>query len=110
MKITKSGDKYKVESTTKKGKFYIVDLKNKRCSCPGYLYHYRQKGLMCKHIVAVEYDEKDDEKEESVMDFLKELGPTDSILLLEKFGEDTIESLKNDGKVIEEKGIIRVLE
>ena len=40
---------YRVESHTKKGKFYSVIFKNgapSSCNCPGFEYH---KGIICRH-------------------------------------------------------------
>ena len=57
--IKKKGYVYYVESTSKKGKFYRVDPKKRTCSCPGFLFHYRKLGNLCKHIhQAIEYCNK----------------------------------------------------
>lgn len=41
---------FEVESFTKPGKFYVVDLREETCTCP----HFRYRGAKCKHIKAAE--------------------------------------------------------
>ena len=36
MNIIKSDGSYKVESDTKKGKFYLVDISKPNCECPAF--------------------------------------------------------------------------
>ncbi|MCL2287948.1 MAG: SWIM zinc finger family protein [Candidatus Bathyarchaeota archaeon] len=43
-------DVYEVESFSDEGKFYEVDLIDKKCSCPAYTYHH----TYCKHLQIVE--------------------------------------------------------
>ena len=43
-------DLYEVPSAKIRGKVYVVDLKDKSCSCP----HFTYRGAYCKHIKAVE--------------------------------------------------------
>ncbi|MBU1975941.1 MAG: SWIM zinc finger family protein [Nanoarchaeota archaeon] len=54
MNVRKLKTKYKVESQSKKGTFYYVDLSAKTCSCPEYNFRMRKIGGICKHINAVE--------------------------------------------------------
>ena len=45
MKIKKEGDKFVVESSSRKGVEYNVDLAAPFCSCPAYIYRYK-RGVM----------------------------------------------------------------
>lgn len=57
-----------------------------------------------KHTAAKGYNEED------IIQYVKEKGEVDSIELLEKFGEERINMLINEGFLIEEHGRIKVVE
>ncbi|MFH1439442.1 MAG: SWIM zinc finger family protein [Candidatus Woesearchaeota archaeon] len=128
MNIIKQQDKYKVESASSKGKFYIVDPIKQVCSCPGYIFYAKRKGTVCKHIKAVlemlekeNIHEKKAEKEnlakqaesirKEIINYLKENNnEADSMGLIEKYGEKIIDDMIQDGTLIEVRGMIKYIE
>ncbi len=118
MNITRKKDGFEVESSSKKGLFYKVDPQKPWCDCPEYKFReIRRKGI-CKHIKAVrEYIEQTQQKtlgkenaSPSVEKFIDSHGgKIDSIELIEKFGEETVDSMIKRGELIEENGKISIL-
>jgi hypothetical protein len=117
--IKKDKDNYKVESGSHKGKFYTVDPAKPWCDCADFKFREMGKKGACKHIKAVrELIEK--KKQKTLKKEKKKLGPVaefigkqggaaDSIELIERFGQETIDSMIRDGELIEEEGKIRLL-
>jgi hypothetical protein len=61
--ISKIGDGlYKIQSFSEEGKFYIVDVFKKQCSCPDYVYNHNY----CKHLQAIEKFEIKEGKADSL--------------------------------------------
>ena len=116
-KIKKSGDRYLVESSSRKGKFYEVDIKKPFCSCPQFMFREIKMHGECKHIKEVrdflakrrKPSRKEAGKEKGLLDELRN-GPVDSIKLIKKYGEEMIDDLKKRGEIIEERGEVRILE
>ena len=118
MKIKKISDiKFKVESSSKKGKFYEVNIEQPFCDCPSFLFIEVKKHGICKHIKAVqEYldkgklDKKSKAKTDKILDYVKNKKEVDSLKLIEKFSEEIVNELIQKGELIEEKGKIKILE
>jgi len=51
--IIKTEKGYKVESNSRKGTFYDVDLAKPFCTCPAFRFQALRKGGVCKHVQAV---------------------------------------------------------
>lgn len=112
-------DQYKVESSSKKGKFYTVDIMKPFCNCPQFMFRLVKTGGKCKHIINVEEhfrkktktkkDGKSFDKE-IIINFIRKNKDVDSIILINKFGEEAVDSLIRNAEVIEFKGKIKVLE
>lgn len=106
MNIIKSDVNYKVESDSKKGKFYLVDIQKPGCECPAFKFR-----KWCKHLEAVnnylEFEGRS--KYNKVLQVVKEFGPMESIRLIDMFDEEIINELIRKGELIEEKGEIRIL-
>lgn len=128
----KKGDKeaqYLAESSSKPGNFYIVDINRGSCSCPQWMFRLIKTGGKCKHILAVEKKyklkvkerkpaaEKTEKeptkvaqtKKNKIIEYVKEKQQVDSIELIEKFSEKEVNALLEQGELIEEKGIIKLL-
>jgi len=120
MKIKKiNKEKYKVESSSKKGKFYNVNIEQPFCDCPDFMFREIKKHGKCKHIKAVEeylkkkkvkIEKKTKPKYDKIIAYVKKQKQVDSLKLIEKFGEPIVNELIQKGDLIEEKGKIKVLE
>jgi hypothetical protein len=73
MRIIRVQDGYKVESQSRPGVFYFIDLEKKTCTCPEFQYRMKPIGGICKHINFV--DESVQKKQPTVItkDVKKEL-------------------------------------
>lgn len=119
MNIKETKDGYKVESSSKKGKWYGVDPKKPWCDCPAYRFRYMKSGRVCKHIKAVrEHIEKtqqrslaaEKEKTGDVLAFIQDKGgEADPIELIDKFGEEKVDALIQQGGLLERNGRIKIL-
>jgi len=117
MKIRKKGKNFEVESS-KKGKFYAVDLTTPSCTCAHFLFRLRSNGGKCKHIIAVEEkhskikksSQKSIDSFSKVLDEVKKNGEVETVILMEKFGESEIQELIDKGDLIEFKGKIKLTE
>ncbi len=119
MNIKKEGEEYWVESSSSKGKWYTVDPKKPWCDCPAYKFKHIKSKSACKHIKAVrEYIERtqqetlvdEQQSTDAVIAYVeKNGGSVDSIKLVNKFGEDKVDSLIKQGEIIENKGKIQIL-
>lgn len=110
MNIKKEGDLFLVESS-KKGKFYNVDITEKTCDCPHYIYRMKRVGGECKHIKAVKdllYNGTQDNFDKA-LEYIRINSKVDSLEFIEEFGEELLDELKTQGEVVEEKGIIKLL-
>ncbi len=112
IKKTEKKGIYQIESKSTKGKFYDINILNRTCTCPGFMFR-----KACRHIKEVTdhvYAQKDNIEEKREVDdiitYVKNKLEVDSIDLIEKFGEDKINHLIDKGDLIEEKGKIRILE
>jgi hypothetical protein len=110
MEIIKQENTYKVESS-KKGKFYVVDLSKGTCTCPHFQVRLRKIHGMCKHMQAVKdkTEKRDDITYDAIIDYVKGK-EIDSLELINKFGEDAVDDLLSRGELIEKNGMIRVLD
>ncbi len=115
MKILKEGGAFKVESSSKKGLFYDVHPDKPFCSCPEYKFRLIRTKTPCKHIKAVQELEgmkepkKESSKDAEIVAFVKEKNEVDSLTLIDRFGEEAVNQLINQGELIEEKGKIRLV-
>jgi len=120
---------FKVESSSKKGKFYEVDINKPFCTCPAFMFREMKKHGVCKHIAeAREFAVKKRAKDASgkavrkgsikkgediymkTVEFVKEEGEVDSVKLMEKFGDEIVDELIKKGELIERRGRVRVLD
>ena len=123
MKIKKLKDsKFKAESSTK-GKFYTVDMSAPSCTCAHFMFRLRSTGGKCKHIIAVEKEYKSGKKKKTkksqqksllayskILNELKKKGEIETVELMEKYGDDEVQELIDNGEVIEKGGKLRVME
>ncbi len=115
--IKKVSDKrYDIESESRPGTIYSVDPKKPFCSCPGYRFYYQRQGNLCKHIQVVQKHVAESETQptqvlpkDAILSYVKEHEPIESIELIEMFSEEAINTLLEQGELIEEKGKIKVL-
>ncbi len=113
MKILKEKDgTYKVESSSRKGKFYVVDLDKGTCTCPHFVLRLRRVHGLCKHMQAVKdkTEERDSLGYGKIVDYVKEKGEVDSLKLIKRFNEEAVDDLLSRGELIEKEGRIRILE
>ncbi len=113
MKVLNQRDgTYKIESSSRKGKFYIVDLGKGTCTCPHFVLRLKRVHGMCKHMGAVkDKSEKRDVKGYGkVIDYVQKKGQVESLELIKKFGEEAVDDLIRRGELAEKEGRIRVLE
>ena len=112
MRILKQKDgTYKVESASRKGKFYVVDLDKAECSCPHFILRMKRIHGMCKHIEAVKdkFERRDSESYSRIVDYVQKKKEADSLELIKKFGEEAVDDLLSRGELIEKWGKVRVL-
>jgi predicted nucleic acid-binding Zn finger protein len=107
---TKEGT-YKVESSSRKGKFYIVDLEKQTCSCPHFLLRLKRVHGMCKHIIAVKdkVEKRDTKSYGEIIGYVQKKGSVESLELIKKFSLDAVDDLLSRGELIEDRGRIRIL-
>jgi len=115
----KNPNLFKVYSTTRKGVYYNANLAEKTCSCPQFVFRGGKYGRECKHLAYLEEnfrvaEEKTPEKPGrskrlQVIKYLKEKGSEELIFLMEKFGDDIINSMLAENIIIEEHGKVRLL-
>lgn len=107
MNIFIEDDKFKVESSSKKGKFYVIDLEKKTCSCPAFIFR-----KSCKHLIAVQEfaAEKNSGITKRVLAYVGKAEEIDSVKLIEKFGDEPVNILLGSGELIEKHGRIRLLD
>ena len=130
MRIIKlKNNRYKVESS-KKGKFYKIDMNAPFCDCPHFLFRERARGGKCKHIKAVEekYGEKAKAKPakkgkkagkkasqktlksfNKIIQEVKKKKEVETVVLMDKYGESTVQELIDKGELIESKGKVRLM-
>ena len=112
MKILKQKDgTFKVESSSTKGKFYVVNLDMETCTCPHFLLRMKRIHGLCKHIEAVKdkAQKRDTKSYGKIVGYVQKKGEVASLELIKKFGEQAVDDLLSRGELIEEKGKIRVL-
>ena len=107
MQIKKSGDHYKVKSSSS-NRWYDVFPDRPFCSCPNFVFRSVKGAGVCKHIAAVR--ESVGKADTSIVEYVKEKGELDSVELIEKFGEAEVNALLEHGELVERSGKIRVLE
>jgi hypothetical protein len=119
MNIKKTKDGYEIESTSRKGKWYRVDPAKPWCECADFRFREMRKKGVCKHIKAVreliektqqKTLKKEQKKGDEVIGFIESRGgQTDALELIDKFGEERIDSLIKSGELIEKSGKITIL-
>lgn len=130
MKILKGKKEgfFKVESSSKKGKFYEVDINKPFCNCPAFMFRELKHHGVCKHIIeAREFSQKGKAKKASAkavkkgamkkgediyakaVEFVKQKKEVGSMELINKFGGEIVDELIRRGELIEKKGKIRIL-
>ena len=109
MKILKDKNLFKVISDS--GNTYFVDPKEKTCTCPHFSFRAKANKQTCKHIDAVLNSEvcMQKDSEQIITEYIRERNSVDSVELIEKFGEEAIDSLINNGILFEESGKIRLI-
>ncbi len=109
--IIKTEKGYKVESNSRKGTFYDVDLAKPFCTCPAFRFQALRKGGVCKHVQAVREFAATLNQDiyTEIIAFVQDKKVVDSIELIERFGETAVNELLREGQLIEEKGKIRLL-
>ncbi len=114
----KEPDRFKVESSSKKGNFYHVNVVQPFCDCPNFMFREIKVHGECKHIKAVkEYIEKHKKKGlekyadryEQIISFVKDKKEVDSVELIEKFSEQEVNELIKKGELLEQRNVIRLL-
>jgi predicted nucleic acid-binding Zn finger protein len=77
------------------------------CDCPNFLFRLIKVGGECKHISAVK-EFRNSEGEDKFSDIISEAEDwTDIISLMEKYGDDKVQSLIDRGELIEQKGKVK---
>jgi predicted nucleic acid-binding Zn finger protein len=86
-------------------------VKKPFCTCPAYKFRELKRHGVCKHITAVKEYLAGENKDlfEEVLEYVKEHSEVDSIELIDKFGEEAVNELISRGDLIEQKGLIRLL-
>jgi predicted nucleic acid-binding Zn finger protein len=107
MKINKSADHYKVKSESS-NRWYDVFPERPFCSCPNFVFRSMRTGGICKHVAAVQ--ELVGAVDTKIIDYVKKKGEVDSVDIIEKFGEEKVNTLIERGELVERAGKIRVLE
>jgi len=111
MNICKQDDgTYEVESS-RRGKFYVVDLGKGTCTCPHFMVRLRKVHGMCKHMQTVKdkSEDRDSDCYFGIIDYVKEKGEVDSLELITAFNSEAVDDLLSRGELIEVKGRIRIL-
>jgi len=126
MGIKKDGDLYKVESS-KKGKYYTVDVLEPSCTCPHFQFRLRNTNEKCKHIKEVEeyiknkkplkkkkknikaFSKPKKKEGQSIVGWIKDNQPVDAIEAIEMYGQDVIDDMVAKGEIIEKNGLLRVM-
>ncbi len=111
MNICKQEDgTYNVESS-RKGKFYVVDLEKGECTCPHFQVRLRKVHGLCKHMQAVKdmCESRDDGCYNNIIDYVRSKGEVDSLELINKFNSEAVDDLLSRGELLEDKGRIRIL-
>ena len=112
MKLLKQKDgTYKAESSSRKGKFYIVDIDKQTCTCPHYILRMKRIHGMCKHIQAVgdKAQKRDVKSYGRVIGYVQKKVEVASLELIKKFGEQAVDDLLSRGELIEKDGKIMIL-
>lgn len=112
MRILKQKDgTFKVESSSEKGKFYVVDLEKQTCTCPHFRLRMQRIHGLCKHIQVVKdkFEKRDVKSYGKIIGYVQKNKEVDSLELIKKFGEEAIDDLLSRGELIEEEGKIRIL-
>lgn len=113
MKILKQKDgTFKAESSSRKGKFYIVDLKEQTCTCPHFLLRMKRIHGLCKHLQAVndKFQKKDAKGYGKIIRYVQKKNKVDSLELIKRFNEKAVDDLLSRGELIEKDGRIGILE
>src|SRR3989344_8434904 len=100
---------FKVESSSREGKYYIVNLQEGSCTCPHFFLRLRSVHGICKHIQAVKdkAEKRDIKSYGKIIGYVQKKGEVDSLELIKKFGEEAVDDLLSRGELIEEKGGIK---
>lgn len=110
MGVKKEGNLYLVESSSKKGSYYKVDPGKPMCTCAHFIFRMKNMGGECKHIRQVrKMLVPDKTKLKQIISDIWE-GNNDCVELVERYGEDAVNYLKNKGDVFEKSGKLHVLE
>lgn len=113
----KDSDKFKVESSSRKGHYYHVNIAQPFCDCPAFIITEMKRRGECKHIKAAKQyalshasqaAEREDNSDK-IISFVREKGEIDSIELINKFGEENINELIKAGELFEKHGRIKLL-
>ncbi len=102
---------FKVESSSRKGKFYVVDLREQTCTCPHFILRMKRIHGLCKHIQAVKdkFEERDIKSYAEIVGYVKKRKEVDSLELIKRFNEEAVDDLLSRGELIEKEGKIRIL-
>jgi len=110
--LKQEGGLYKVESGSRKGKFYIVDFGKGTCTCPHFALRLKRVHGICKHMQAVKdkTEARDSESYKEIVEFVKEKGEVESLELINRFNEEAVDDLLCRGELIEKNGFIKLLD
>lgn len=94
----------KVKSDTTE-EIYDVNLNTLTCTCKDYRFRKAKVGGLCKHLIR-EIERCTNKK----LDFTEIIEKDDdAVNFIDKYGESTLDSLKMQGDVFEERGRLRIL-
>ena len=106
MQIKRFQDHYRVKSESS-NRWYEVFPDRPFCTCPAFIFFAVKKGGICKHLRAVQ--EQTEQADTSVVDYVSQKGEVDALELIQKFGEEKVNTLLKRGELIEKAGKIRIL-
>ena len=102
-------NEYEIESDVTEGIFYRVNIKNKTCTCPSFMYLCRREGIICKHIEKI-LNMVDSYTGNIVKTVKQHPEGIEAVHLVEIFGNGVIDRMLFRGELIEQHGKIKVLE
>ena len=103
MKYIQGTKGFIIQSERDPTKFYTVSLELSSCTCPAFKYFTR--GQPCKHIRFIQEDLGSNFKEKEKQHGGYEIKNGDEAWeFVNRYGEDVLQNLKNNGEVFEKNG------
>jgi predicted nucleic acid-binding Zn finger protein len=107
MEISKEDGIFRVQGS--RNNIYEVNLKNNTCTCPHFRFRLKA-GSDCKHIRACkELAAGTAGSFDAIVAYVRDNVFVESVEVIEKFGEEAVESMLGQGELIEESGKVRLL-